>query len=300
MKKIVLALVFALAGVPLAVLGDERQDRTATLIDSADTAWEITDVFIYSKPDGFYESRFRLAVVTGTFHIAIPLENLISVEVKGKDCEVIYQWMGKRRTIAGRVASKLIGGESSVGNVTREFSNVERVTFKGDPTDIEWEKPLSYETTLVLTDGTKVPVAKLIRVSSQPHLAAPSSGVEKGTIFDLYNDISFLQGKTAPTIKFEDIESMEFPDENTLILRFKQDFTETDDKVETEGGTRERGKSDGDFLVKALDELEEDKGDAGKFLPKNWAYGFTGIYSKGYFFIPGKLVKSIEFGTGQK
>jgi len=300
MKKIVLALVFALAGVPLAVLGDERQDRTATLIDSAGTACEITDVFIYSKPDGFYKSRFRLAVVTGTFHIAIPLENLISVEVKGKDCEAIYQWMGKRRTIAGRVASKLIGGESSVGNVTREFSNVQRVTFKGDPTDIEWEKPLSYETTLVLTDGTKVPVAKLIRVSSQPHLAAPSSGVGKGTIFDLYNDVGSLRGETAPTIKFEDIESMEFPDENTLILRFKQGIKEAGDKGETEGAIRKGGKSDGDFLVKALDELQGDKGDAGKPLRKNWAYGFAGIYSKGYFFIPGKLVKAIEFGTGQK
>ena len=300
MKKIVLALVFVLVGVPLAALGAERRDRSATLIDNAGTAWEITGVFIYSEPGGFYESRFCLTIVTDTFQVAIPPENLISVEVKGENCEVIYQWMGKRRNIAGRVASKLIGGESSVGNVTREFHNVRKLTFKHDPAVMKLEKPLPYDTTLVLTDGTKVPVAKLLRVSSQPYPAAPSSGVDKGTVFDLYNDVGSLRGETAPTIKFEDVKSMEFPDENTLTLRFKQGFTETDDKVETEGGTRERGKSDGDFLVKALDELEEDKGDAGKFLPKNWAYGFTGIYSKGYFFIPGKLVKSIEFGTGQK
>ena len=298
MKKIVLALVFVLTGVPLAALGAERQDRSATLIDNAGTAWEITDVFIYSKPGGFYESRFCFTVITDTFHVASPPENLISVEVKGENCEVIYQWMGKRRNIAGKVASKLIGGKSSVGNVTREFHNVRNLTFKHDPAVMKLEKPLPFDTTLVLTDGTKVPVAKLLRVSSQDYLAIPSSGIDKGTVFDLYNDVGFFRGETAPTIKFEDVKSMEFPNENTITLRLRQGVKDTPNKGRSD--TRKKGVSDDDFLVRALDDLEKEKGQAGKPLRKNWAYGFTGIYSKGYFFIPGRQVKAIEFGADQR
>jgi hypothetical protein len=48
MKKIVFLFVFMLAGLPFAVFGAERQDRSATLIDNAGMAWEIRDVFVHS------------------------------------------------------------------------------------------------------------------------------------------------------------------------------------------------------------------------------------------------------------
>jgi len=298
MKKIVFLFVFMLAGLPFAVFGAERQDRSATLIDNAGMAWEIRDVFVHSEPGGFYKSRFCLTVVTDTFQIAIPPENLISVEVKGENCEVIYQWMGKRQIISGKVASKRIGGESNVGYLTRKFDNVKKLTFKEDPAVMKWEKPLSYETTLVLTDGTKVPVAKLIRISSQPYRAVPSSGVSEGTVFELYNDVGFLRGETAPTIKFEDVKSMEFPTENSITLTLKQGINDTRNKGESDDN---KGQSDDDldFLLRGLDDFDfgQDKSDAGKLLPKNWAYGFTGIYSKGYFFIHGRHVKAIEFSV---
>ena len=306
MKRIVLLLVLMLAGAPLAVSGVDRRSRSATLIDNTGTEWEITDVFVYSEPGGFYESRFCFAVTTDTFHVAIPPENLISVDVDEGNCIATYQWMGKTHTIIGKIASKLVGGKSNIGNVTRDFDNVKKLTFKQPPPGIKWEQPFLYESTLVLADGTKVPVAKLLRVSSQPYPASPSSGIDAGTVFDLYNDIGFLRGESAPTIRFEDVRSIEFPTENSITFTLKQGVNnarseaENDADNKAESDNDNKGKAGDSFLTQALDDLLKDKGDKGKPLPKNWAYGLTGIYSKGFFFIPCRHVKAVEFGNEEK
>jgi len=303
MKKIMFLLVFMLAGVPSAVFGAEGQGRTAILVDNAGTAWEITDVFVHTEPGGFYESRFCLTVATDTFQVAIPPENLISVEVTGENCAVRYRWMGREQTISGKVTSKQIVGKSDVGYVSRKFDNLKKLTFKEGPAVMKEENPPTYETTLVLTDGTRAPVANLKRISSQSYSAVPLSGVKAGTVFELYNDVGFFQEKNAPTIKFEDIESMEFPTENSITLTLKQSIDQTRSKGKRDTDKKAKIDEDLEFLKGGLDldiDLGEGEREAGKLSPKNWAYGFAGIYSKGYFFIHGKYVKAIEFGAEQK
>jgi hypothetical protein len=302
MRKILFLLLFILAGAPSAVFSAEHQERMAILVDNAGMTWEITDVFIHTEPGGFYESRFCLTVLTGTFEVAIPPENLICVEVKGENCEIRYQWMGREQTISGKVTSNKIVGKSDVGYVSLEFDNLKKLTFKGVPAITQEQKPASYETTLVLTDGTKVPVANLKRISSQSYSAVPLSGVKAGTVFELYNDVGFLQGETAPTIRFEDIKSMEFPTGNTIILTLKQGIKDTGNEPKKDAGNEGKKDADFDFIMGDLDDFDfgEGKSDTGKLSPKNWAYGFTGIYSKGWFFIHGKHVKAIEFGVEQQ
>ena len=265
MKKMVFLLVFILAGVPSAVFGGEREGRVAVLLDKAGMAWEITGVFAHTEPGGFYESRFCLTVVTDTFQIAIPPENLISVEVKGEDCEIRYRWMGQEQTVSGKVTSKKIGGKDDVGYVSLEFDNLKKLTFKEGPAVMREEKPPLYEATLVLTDSTKVPVANLRRITSQSYPPKILSGIKGGYVFEPLNDVGFLRGETPPTIEFDDIKSMEFPRENTIILT-----------------------------------LNEGKSDTMEMSRKNWAYGFTGICSKGYFFIHRKHVEAIEFSGKQQ
>ncbi len=304
MKKIVFLLVFILAGVLSAVFGAEGQERTAVLLDNAGEAWEITGVFVYTEPGGFYESRFCLTVVTDTFKVAIPPENLISVEVKGENCVVRYRWMGQEQTISGKAASKQIGGKSYVGYTKWKFDILKKLTFKEGPADMKWEKPPLYETTLVLTDGTRIPVANLNRISLQSYPAAPLSGIKEGTGFTPHNDVGFFRGETAPSIKFEDIKSMEFPTENSIILTLRQGIKDTRNEGESDADKKGERDADLDFLIGDLEDLDidfgEGEGDTGKLLPKNWAYGFTGIYSKGYFFIHSKHVKAIEFGVEQR
>ena len=304
MKKIVFLLVFMLAGVPSAVFGAERQERKAVMISNAGETWEITGVFVYTEPEGFYKSRFCLTVVTDTFKVAIPPENLISVEVKGENCVVRYRWMGQEQTISGKAASKQIGGKSYVGYTKWKFDILKKLTFKEGPADMKWEKPPLYETTLVLTDGTKVPVANLNRISSQLYPAAPLSGMKERTGFTPRNDVGFFRGETAPSIKFEDIKSMEFPTENSIILTLRQGINDTPNEGERDADKKGERDADLDFLIGDLEDLDIDFGEgdsgAGKLSPKNWAYGFAGIYSKGYFFIHSKHVKAIEFGVEQR
>ncbi len=168
----------------------------------------------------------------------------------------------------------------------------------------EKPSPYRYETTLVLTDGTRVPVANLYRISSQSYSAAPLLGMKEGSSFTQYNDVGFLQEKTAPTIKFEDVKSMEFPTENSIILTLKQGINDTRNEGESDIDSKGKKDADLDFLLGDLEDLDIDfsqgEKDAIKLSPKNWAYGFTGIYSKGYFFIHSKHVKAILFGVEQE
>jgi hypothetical protein len=306
MKKIVFLLVFMLAGVPSAVFGAERMERTAIIITDAGARWEVKDLYAFTVPGGFLKSRFCLTVVTDTFKVAIPPENLISIEVKGEISEIRYQWMEQEQTISGKIASELIAGKSVAGYIPVKIAELKRLTIKEGSAVMKEEKPspYRYETTLVLTDGTRVPVANLYRISSQSYSAAPLLGMKEGSSFTQYNDVGFLQEKTAPTIKFEDVKSMEFPTENSIILTLKQGINDTRNEGESDIDSKGKKDADLDFLLGDLKDLDIDFGegekDAIKLSPKNWAYGFTGIYSKGYFFIHSKHVKAIEFGVEQR
>lgn len=306
MKKVIFILVIMLAGAPLAVLGADGQGRTAILTDSNDLVWEVTDVYSWTVPGPFIESRFRFAVVTDTFQVAIPSENLISIEKKGGDFEIRYRWFGKEQSISGKVMSDQIGGKMGGGHMYVKINELKKLTFKAGSGTIKEEKPPSYEfeTTLVLTDGTKVPVANLVRISSQRYSAVPLSGVGEVTLFEQLNDVGFLHEKNAPTIKFEDIKSMEFPTEDTILLTLKRLPGDTGNSGKSEPDEEIEIDEDFEFLKDALGDLDIDfgqgEGTAGKPFPKNWTHGFTGIYSKGYFFIPARHVKAIEFGVEQE
>lgn len=314
MKKVVFLLAIMLIGVPSAVLGADGPARTAILTDIKDSVWEVTDLYSWTVPGPFLESRFRLTVVTDTFHVAIPPENLISIEKKGENFEIRYRWLGQEQSISGRITSDQIGGKSSVGLYYVKIGELKRLTFKEGSGAIKEEKPPSYEfeTILLLTNGTKIPVANLVRISSQLHAAVPFSGWEEFTVFGQLNDVGFLQEKNAPTIKFEDVKSMEFPTEDTIVLTLKRlpgdngNKGKNDSVKEAKADKVEKEDIDEDyeFLKGDLGDLDidfgEDENAARKSFPKNWAYGFTGIYSKGYFFIPARHVKAIEFGVEQE
>ena len=82
MKKIIILFAFMLIGVPSAVFSAQGPARTAILTDINNAVWEVTGIYSWTVPGPFVESRFRLAVVTDTFQVAIPPENLISIEKK--------------------------------------------------------------------------------------------------------------------------------------------------------------------------------------------------------------------------
>ena len=311
MRRILFLFVLAVTAMPSVVPGAEDPQRTAVLSTKAGARWEVTDLYAWTIPGPFIESRFRLAVVTDTFHIAISPENLISIERKGEDFEVRYRWMGRDHVVSGKIPSDQVGGKIGGGFTHVKINDLERVTFKEGAAGMKEEEPppYEYETTLVLTDGTKVPVANLVRVSAQTYSAVPLSGVEEVTVFEQLNDVGFLQEKNAPTFKFKDVKSMQFPAEDTIVLTLRRGVGGTGDQGKgdvseaTAAPAEEEGEIDEDFefLKGDLGDLDidfgKDESGVGQPFPKNWAYGFTGIYGKGYFFIPTDVVRAVEFGV---
>ena len=142
MKKVVFLLAIMLAGAPSAVLGADGQGRTAILTDSNDLVWEVTDLYSWTVPGPFLESRFRLAVVTDTFQVAIPPENLISIEKKGEDFEIRYRWLGKEQSISGRIMSDQIGGKMGGGHMYVKINELKKLTFKEGSVAIKEEKEM--------------------------------------------------------------------------------------------------------------------------------------------------------------
>ncbi len=311
MRKILFLYVLMVTAVPSTVLGADNPQRTAILIDEAGARWEVTDLYAWTNPGPFIESRFRLAVVTDTFHVAVPPENLISIEKKDEDFEVRYRWMGRDHLISGKITSDQVGGKIGGGFTYVKIHDLEKLTFEEGSAGIQEEKPppCKYETTLVLTDGTKVPVADLVRVCAQTYSAVPLLGVEEVTVFEQLNDVGFLQEKNAPTIRFKDVRSMEFPTEDTIVLtlrrgpatrgnRGKGDVSE---KPATAAQAEGETDKDLEFIKGGLEDFDidfgKDESTVGRPFPKNWTYGFTGMYGKGYFFIPAQHVKAVEFGV---
>ena len=158
-----------------------------------------------------------------------------------------------------------------------KINELKKLTFKEGSGAINEEKPPSYEleTTLVLSDGTRIPVANLLRISSQRYSAVPLSGVEEVNVFEQLNDVGFLQEKNAPTIKFEEVKSMEFPTEDTIVLTLKrlmndngdEDKSDTLKEAKADKVRKEDIDEDYEFLKGDLGDLDidfgQDEDDAG-------------------------------------
>jgi len=267
MKKIIILLALILAGLSLPVLGIEAQERTAVIVDKAGVTSDVTEISFSGDFSRFYKVFGKSIVIgTKTFEIAIPICNLISVEVKGESAEVRYQWMGYEKTISGELVSETFKGKTDFGEFKLNSSKLKRLTFKEGPTVVmKEEKPLAYDATLVLTDGTKIPVANLKRHDS--YWSSEGYLIGGRTRYHHYTDFRFLRGESLLTVPFENLKTIEFGPEGKVDVMLKN------------------GKS-------ATGKLS-DEDDAG-------VDGFTGLCDEGEFFINPDHVKSIEFGATQK
>lgn len=186
----------------------------------------------------------------------------------------------------------------SAGYVHVRVDTLKEIRFTEDSAAIEEQPlpPLKYDTVLVLTNGSRVPAANLLRVSAQAYSAAPASGVDAGTVYTPQNDVDFFKARTAPTIEFEDIQSMEFPSENSILLTLRQGATQVS------ADPNQAALEDFDLLKGDIENLNLTDMDpnAGRLAPKNWAYGFSGVFDRGFFFIPAEHVKAVEFVSENK
>lgn len=255
-----LVFIFATTGVIFA-----QSKRTAVLEGSAGVTSEVTELIFSGSLSRFDHVTNRIAVITPIFDVAILIDSLISIETKEKSVNVRYQWRGQERTITGKPQGGVFKGKSDFGDIELSINKLRKLTFK-EPTVPTTEKEMvSFDATLILTDGTKVPVANLKRYDT--YYSSSRFGLGGSTIHAKYSDFRFLRGESLATVAFKEIKNITFQSYNNVTVTLKN------------------GK-------KAMGTLSTEA--------RARVKGFTGIYEKGEFFISPSHVKAIEFGITQE
>lgn len=262
----------SLAGVAIA----EGQKRTAVVVDTAGQSTEVTD--LQGRCDtARYDAQFHseplfdqcVVVETGTFEIAIDLQNLLSVVPTGKLSTAKYVFRGQVFSATGNLQLATLTGTSDFGHFEIRTGGIKRIEFKEAPTPAEakeegGESPVP--ATLSLVDGSLVPVTRLRRsvryVGSAGYLGG---GREWKTGTD--EVIEFRRGESKTTVAMQEIAKVEFGANDTVSVTLKN------------------GKS-------ATGKMASE--------PQQVSDGFCGTFERGYFFIDKKHVKSIEFVGGAK
>ena len=278
-RRFLLLQVFVLVGTYFAVAAAQEWKelkRTAVILDTTGVSTEVTEL---DAPDQLAEFGFAslgaVVVQTENFLVAIRLRSVKSIDRKGQTAEVQYVVWGKESAITGVLLDRKITGKSDFGAFSLETSQLRQLTFKSPPLfaareqafpyPIAIDKAPAYDATLVLTDGTKVPVARLARFATYFSTKGYLIGGE--TQYRENADVRFLRGQSLVAIEFTALRTLQFGPGESITVTLKNGNTTTGQ----------------------ISEREDDRVD-----------GFTGIYEKGFFFIHARHVKAIQFGPVQE
>lgn len=262
MKRLVCSIVILFVVMSVVTARSEESKRTATVKDAAGVVSDVTDIR-FSAGDHLkkFNNLYRhIGLSADLFDIAIPIDNLISVEAKGDSHAVSYLWRGKELTITGKLLSEEFAGKSDFGDLKLHTSKLLSLNFHQSPKPEEKKEEVSERATLTLEDGTQITVNTFRR---HDRYYSREGYIIGGRIrYRHYTDFRFLRGESLITVKFAEIKRIEFVGEKEVSVTLKN------------------GK-------KASGTISKEKGAD--------INGFTGVFEKGEFFVEKKRVKSIDF-----
>lgn len=258
MKKLVSSLIVLFIVLVLIAQAEELK-RTSTVTDVAGITTEVTDLSFLAALQNFDNSYGCIALSADLFDIAIPIDNLISIEVKGNIHAISYLWRGKQLTITGELFDGDFKGKSDFGDFKLHSSKLRSLKFNQPPKQEEKKEEVSYRATLTLENGTRISVGKLKRHDSFYSTAGYIMG--GSTRYHHYTNFSFLRGESLATIDFDKIKRIEFTGVREVSVTLKNGNMASG-TISTEKGA--------DIV------------------------GFTGVFENGKFFVPKKHVKAIE------
>ncbi len=259
-------LGFLFITTSIVFAGDSK--RAAFIIDSAGVTTEVEDIYFSADKsradlDWFGVNEPCIGVDTEIFHVAILIDSLISIELKKDTATVVYQKNGQEKTLIGKLLIGKFIGKSNYGDIELSTDKLKKITFKEDPPIRKAKnKNKLYNDTLVLTNGSRIPVADLERCSWTPS----SMYIARNDPIHL-RDIRFLRGESLLTIDFNKIKNISFHSDEKVTVTLKNGSTITGNLTYQE---------------------------------KARIVGFSGTYEEGVFFIRQeyeKNIKEIEFGN---
>ena len=266
MKRFVYLAVILFVTMSAVTAQTENAKRTATVKDISGVTSDVTDLNFSGRLQKFYNSYNCIALVANPCDVAIPIDNIISIEPGENSHTVRYLWRGEERTITGKLFEGHLTGKGDFGNFKLHTRALISVHFQQPPKPEEKQEEVSDWATLTLEDGTQITsVDELKRhvsyYSTEGYLIGGSDQ------YLHYIDFRFLRGQSLSTLPFTVIKRIKFEGEKNVSVTLKN------------------GKQASGTIS-----TEQD----------NNIIGFTGLFEKGKFFVPKKRVKIIEFGNPEK
>ena len=193
--------------------------RTATLVDTAGIASQVTGLGFSGSFQKFYSSWGQLAIMAKPFDIAVPLDALVSVEARGNGHIVTYLWQGKEVSLTGTLYSAEFTGKSDFGDIKLGVSKLKSLKFDQAPKS-PTEKPKTINrATLTLEDGTSVRVDDLRRHAS--YYSSEGYILGGSTRYLHYTDFRFLRGESLATVPFDTIKRIDLLGEKEVSVLLK-------------------------------------------------------------------------------
>ncbi len=263
--------------------------RIAKVTDRTGTSTLVSDLFLVTA-DGTFDKvhpRGQTIVLFGDrFAVAIPMESVISMTCKADksknrvsgylddvtNCSAIRRLRGRTETISGSIWGEKLTGKSDIGGFELALSKVRELSFEAAPEEGPAEEVV-LDQRLVLTDCTEVPVARLSRFASYCSSQGYLVGCE--TVFLRLQELPFLRGESLVTTSFADTQAIVF-EAPASDLKWSNWQRTGGVSVTLKNGRQVNG---------TISEL-----------PIHEIQGFTGVYEKGEFFVPGPFVKAVVFG----
>lgn len=254
----------------------EQPTRNGTLTDMAGVKSDLTDISFtasrneYSSVKKFASGSDSVAIAGKSMEIAIPLDNLKSLETKNGITTAVYLWRGQETNFMGKIEAGKLKGKTEFGDFEVPSDKVATLVLPNpsqnlpkELTDALTAQKDRFKATVVLKDGTKIAADCLKRFVYYSYYSTAGYIIGGSTSYvnNHFTDLRFMRGEAKTTLDFAKLKSVEFGDGGITVT--------------LASGTSSPGK--------LYDETE-----AG-------TTGFTGFCDKGQFYVEIKAIKSILF-----
>jgi len=260
MKKLFSLLsILLLLGFFPTIYG-QTTERTAVIVDQSGTSTELETLSIErGLGNKYYDPDKKLAVITETFEVLIPVSNLISIEYIGggrknkRQFDVSYYWVGEKKMITGNLTNITLTGKGDFGKLSLSSNELKQLRVSQIPDEIKQAEEFHFAGYITLRDGAKLEFGsrstkmlldgspmdryalnRQVGYSTKYKKTLPENIEDKMSNQRRYEwadqtqnsysrSIAFDRGKSQGSVEFEDLKSIEFEgkDNRDIILTLK-------------------------------------------------------------------------------
>jgi hypothetical protein len=256
MRKLMFITRFILLLATIHVSVTCAAERIAVVEDSQGVVSEVQRLcfsadfskFDINSTDNRYFGKPCIGVDTKALQLAIPFSSIESISAKQNHVIITYNINGRVRKIEADFLKGVFAGTTSLGHFELPSEKLRNLSFKTPPDNSQAKIP-SFDTTLVLADGSQMHVMDVKRVS----WSNDSMYIGRRLYFN-YRSIDIFRGDSETRIEFSKIKriTLQSPQNVSIILKDGSTVNgrfEKKENVEVVGFSG--ANEDGEFFIAA-------------------------------------------------